>query len=37
MAISYGMMNSNESVKLLFMIPVLLNNTSTDRISLDQF
>ena len=30
---SIDMMNSNESVKLLFMIPVLLNKTSTDRIS----
>ena len=34
---SFDMMNSNESVKLLFMIPVLLYKTSTDRISLDQF
>ena len=33
----FDLMNSNESVKLLFMIPVLLNKTSTDRISLDQF
>ena len=30
------MMNSNESVNLLFMIPVLLNKTSTHRIGLDQ-
>ena len=31
------MMNSNESVKLLFMIPVILSKTSTDKISLNQF
>ena len=29
---SFDMMNSNESVKLLFMIPVLLYKTSTDEI-----
>ena len=34
---SIDMMKSNESVKLLLMIPVLLYKTSTDRISLDQF
>ena len=30
---SFGMTNSNESVKLLFIIPVLLYKTSTDEIS----
>ena len=30
---SFDMMNANESVKLLFMIPVLLYKTSTDEIS----
>ena len=30
---SFDIMNSNESVKLLFMIPVLLYKTSTDEIS----
>ena len=34
---SIDMMKSDESVKLLLMIPVLLYKTSTDRISLDQF
>ena len=34
---SFGMMDSNDSAKLLFMIPILLYKTSTDRISLDQF
>ena len=34
---SFDMMNSNESVKLLFMIPVILSKTSTDKISLNQF
>ena len=34
---SFSTMNSNKSVWLLFMIPELLNNNSTYRISLDQF
>ena len=34
---SFEMMNSNGSVKLLYMIQVLLNKTSIDRINLDQF
>ena len=31
----FDKMNSIEYVKLLFMIPVLFNKTSTDKISLD--
>ena len=34
---SFEMMDSNEYVKLLFIISVLLNKTSTDIIRLDQF
>ena len=34
---SFDIMYSNEFVKLLLMIPVLLYNTSTDSISLDLF
>ena len=34
---SFDMMNSNESVRLLFMIPVLLYKTSIDKAKLNKF